>query len=118
MVAEMDRLLDDCNYADTARILNEKGFKTGDGLPVTPLAVGYIRKAYGLKSRFARLRERGLLTISEMAKACGVSMNTIGHWRKGIIRAHTINNRMQFLFEHPGPNPPKKHSRKVSQTAA
>jgi hypothetical protein len=44
MVAEMDRLLDDYNYADTARILNEKRFKTGDGLPVTPLAVGYIRK--------------------------------------------------------------------------
>jgi len=114
MVAEMDRLLGEYNYADTARILNEKGFKTGDGLPVTPLAVGYIRKAYGLKSRFDRLRERGLLTISEMARACGVSINTIGHWRrKGKIRAHTVNNRMQFLFEHPGPNPPKKHSRRV-----
>lgn len=42
----MDRLLDDYDYADTARLLNEKGFKTGDGLPLTPLAVGYIRKAY------------------------------------------------------------------------
>ena len=28
MVAEMDRLLDNYNYADTARILNEKGFRT------------------------------------------------------------------------------------------
>jgi hypothetical protein len=35
MIAEMDRLLDDYNYADVARILNEKGFKTGDGLPLT-----------------------------------------------------------------------------------
>jgi hypothetical protein len=68
MVAEMDRLLGDYNYAETARILNEKGFKTGDGLPLTPIAVGYVRKAYGLKSRFDRLRERGLLTMSEMAK--------------------------------------------------
>jgi hypothetical protein len=97
MVTEMDRLLDDCNYADTARILNEKGFRTGDGLTVTPLAVGYIRKAYGLKSRFERLRERGLLTISEMAKACGVSINTIGHWRrKGIIRAHLLTIECSF----------------------
>jgi hypothetical protein len=32
MVAEMDRLLDDYNYAEVARILNENGFKTGDGL--------------------------------------------------------------------------------------
>lgn len=45
MVAEMDRLLEDYNYADTARILNEKGFKTGDGLPLTSIAVGYVRKA-------------------------------------------------------------------------
>jgi hypothetical protein len=29
MIAEMDRLLEDYNYADVARILNEKGFKTG-----------------------------------------------------------------------------------------
>ena len=78
----MDRLLDDYNYADVARILNEKGFKTGDGLPLTSIAVGYVRKAYGLKSRFDRLRERGMLTISEMARACGVSINTIGHWRQ------------------------------------
>ena len=35
MVAEMDRLLDHYNYADVARILNERNFKTGDGLPLT-----------------------------------------------------------------------------------
>ena len=46
MVAEMDRLLDDYNYADVARILNEKGFKTGDGLPLISPAVGYSRTAY------------------------------------------------------------------------
>src|SRR5262249_42147122 len=56
------RLLDEYNYADTARILNEKGFKTGDGLPITPIAAGYFRKAYGRRSRFDRLRDEGLLT--------------------------------------------------------
>ena len=35
-------------------ILNERGFRTGDGLPLTSIAVGYVRKAYGLKSRFDR----------------------------------------------------------------
>ena len=115
MIAEMDRLLDDYNYADVARILNEKAFKTGDGLPLTSIAVGYVRKAYGLKSRFDRLRERGMLTISEMARACGVSINTIGHWRqKGWIGAHSINDRTQFLFEDPRQNPPKKYARRVS----
>ena len=115
MVAEMDRLLEDYNYADTARILNEKGFTTGDGLPPTSIAIGYVRQAYGLKSRFDRLRERGMLTLSEMARVCGVSINTIGHWRrKGLVRAHAVNDRAQFLFEQPGANPPKKQNRKVS----
>jgi hypothetical protein len=45
--------LEDYTYAETARILNEKGFKTGDGLPLTSIAVGYVRKAYGLKSHTA-----------------------------------------------------------------
>ena len=115
MVAEMDRLLENYNYADTAHILNANGFRTGDGLSLTSIAVGYVRKSYGLKSRFDRLRERGLLTISKIAKACGVSIKTIGHWRqKGLVRAHAVTDRAQFLFEDPGPNPPQKHIRKVS----
>jgi hypothetical protein len=115
MVAEMDRLLDHYNYADVARILNERNFKTGDGLSLTSEAVGYVRKAYGLKSRFDRLRERGLLTIREVAQACGVSTKTISEWRqKGLLRGHAINDRNQFLFENPGLNPPKKNRRMIA----
>ena len=58
MVAEMDRLLEHYKYGDVARILNEKGFKTGDGLSLTSDAVGSIRTRYGPKARFDRLRER------------------------------------------------------------
>ena len=116
MVAELDRLLDDHNYADVARILNENGFKTGDGLPLTSPAVGYVRTAYGLRSRFDRLRARGMLTMDEIAKRCGVSTDTVSDWRrKDRIRAHAINDRNQFLFEDPGPNPPRKHARRVAR---
>ena len=111
----MDRLLDDYNFADVARIVNELGYKTGDGLPLTSPAVGYIRTAYGLKSRFDRLRERGMLTLSEIARRCSVSTNTISEWRrKGRIRCHAVNDRNQFLFEDPGANPPRQHVREVS----
>ena len=117
MVSEMDRLLDEYNFADVARILNEKGYKTGDGLPLTSTAVGYVRKAYELKSRFDRLRKRGMLTMFEMARRCGVSTKTISDWRqKGRIRARAVNDRNQFLFENPGPNPPKKHARNSSRS--
>jgi hypothetical protein len=49
--------------------LTKKGFTTGDGLPLTSIAVGYVRKAYGLKSRFDRLRGCGLLTICTYRKS-------------------------------------------------
>lgn len=114
MVAEMDRLLNDYTTPIRPRILNEKGFKTGDGLSLTPIAVGDVRKAYGLKSRFDRLCERGLLTISEMAQACGVSINTLARGRQNnLIRAYAINDRAQFLLEDPGCNPPPKYLRKT-----
>jgi hypothetical protein len=111
--------LDDYNYAEVARILNENGFKTGDGLPLTSPAVGYIRTAYRLKSRFDRLRERGMLTKFEISRRCRVSIKTISDWRqRGLIRAHAINDRTQFLFEDPGPNPPRKHMRMASHKAS
>lgn len=77
MVAEMDRLLDDYNFADVAEFSTRRGYKTGDGLPLASPAIGYIRTAYGLKSRFGRLRELGMLTVFEMARRCGVSTKTI-----------------------------------------
>jgi transposase len=76
---------------------------------LTSPAVGYIRTAYRLKSRFDRFRERGMLTMFEIAKTCGVSTNTISDWRrKGRTRAHAVDDRNQFLFEDPGPSRPKK----------
>ena len=64
MVAEMDRFLEDHNYSDVARILNEKSFKTDDGWLLTSIAAGDIRTAYGLKSRFGRLRDRRIESVS------------------------------------------------------
>jgi hypothetical protein len=110
MIAEMDRLLDDHNYRDIARILNEKGFKTGDGLPLTSEGVTYIRSAYGLKSRFDRLRARGLLTRYEIAEKYAVSTEKIWRWRRGgLLHAHFYNDQNRCLYEDPGPNPLQQH---------
>src|SRR5205823_14833024 len=99
-------------YSVGARILSLEVFKTGDALPLTTPACGYLRTAYRLESGFDRLRKRGMLTIFEIARRCGVSTNTISDWgRKSRIRSHAINDRNQFLFEDPGPNPPRKHAR-------
>jgi DNA invertase Pin-like site-specific DNA recombinase len=109
LIAEMDRLLENYNYGDVARMLNEKGFKSGVGRPLTPLTVSSIRIAYNLKSRFDRLRERGMLTISEIAQKLGVSIDTIWRWQRcGLVRAHPFNDQNWCLYEDPSQDPPTK----------
>ena len=56
----------------------------------------YIVHAYGLRSRFDRLRDRGLLTKKELADRLGIRASTLTRWVKhGIIKAHggSINVR-------------------------
>jgi len=112
LVAQIDRLLDDYNYGEVARILNERGMKTGGGLPLTTTAIGYIRIGYGLKSRFDRLREKGLLTTSEIAQKLGVTKETIWRYqRMGLVRGHPYNEQNASLYEDPGLNASRKTSR-------
>jgi hypothetical protein len=59
------------------------------------------------------LRERGMLTMPETARRCGVSTKTISEWRqRGRICARAINDRNHFLFEDPRPKLPRKHARR------
>ena len=77
VVAEIDALLDSHRDSDVARILNERGRVSGMGGPLHRRIVQQIRKVYGLKSRYERLRERGLLTVNEMAGHLGVTPGTV-----------------------------------------
>ena len=60
----------------------------------------HIRQAYGLKSRFERLREQGFLTGDEMAKKFSVSTTTIHErGREGILHRQLYGNNKLFLYE-------------------
>ena len=72
-----------------------------------------IRKNYGLKSRYDRLRDAGMLTVDEMGVRLGVSAQTVKTWRcAGLLRAHRYSDKNEFLFEPPGDDAPVKHRRK------
>lgn len=115
LISEMDRLLDDYNYEDVARILNEKGFKTGGGLPLTRLAISYIRIKYELKSRFDRLRARGLMTLAEICQKLDISVETVyRHQQLGILRGHSYDGQNRCLYEDPGLNYRNKGTRLTS----
>jgi len=103
VVAEIDRLLDDYTDGEIARILNERGLRSGHGNRFDRLMVRKVRLAYGLKDTYSRLRDRSLLTLDEMAAALGVSTSTVKVWRRhGLLRAHAYNDKDQYLYEPPG----------------
>lgn len=108
VLAAIDRLLDDHTEGQIASELNRRGLRTGGGVAFTTLLVGNIRRIYRLKSRYDRLREAGMLTVSEVAKELSVSTDTVKIWRrKGLLRAYPYNEN-QHLYELVGEDTPVK----------
>jgi hypothetical protein len=105
VVAEIDRLLADYTDVQIARILTERGFRSGTGKPVNIMMVARVRDHYHLAPRYERLRQRGLLTLDEVADVLGISTATAKQWRlAGLLRAHAYNDKNQYLYERPGPD--------------
>ena len=50
-----------------------------------------------------------LLTRDEMAQHLGINTKQVAAWRTaGLVRGHSCNEKDQYLYEDPGPEPPKK----------
>ena len=74
----VDRLLDDHIYSEIAELLNQQGHKPGEAAlrgrsdaRFTAKRVAYLVHQYNLRSRYDRLRERGMLTKQEAATRLG-----------------------------------------------
>ncbi len=114
VIDEIDALLMEYTDAQIATILNEQGYVSGEHKPFHRAMVYRLRTEYGLQSLFDRLRERGLLTIDEMAVALGVRTTTVKKWRqRGILLGHPYNDGNDYLFEPPGPDAPRKYKWKI-----
>lgn len=100
VVRMVDELLETCTDRQVAQRLNELGYKNWRGQTFTHKKVFVIRMAYHLKSRFDRLRERGMLTANELALQLGVCTTTIYHWgHEGFLREHRYGNKFRCLYE-------------------
>ncbi|HYM00889.1 MAG TPA: recombinase family protein, partial [Blastocatellia bacterium] len=111
VVAELDRLLDSYTDSEAAILLNQQELNSGQGKQFTTRIVARIRRGYHLKSRYDRLREKGLLTNSEMAGILGISISTVALWRrKGRIRGVACDNK-EYLYEHPAEYPSRNRAR-------
>lgn len=110
VVERIDQLLDDHTEAEVVDLLNQEGLPTGTGLPFTRARLHDLRCRHRLKSRYQRLRERGLWTVGEMAEHLGTTASTIRRWHEaGLLTAHPCGTHpsCRHLYEPPGPNPPR-----------
>lgn len=109
VIEAIDALLNEHTDEQVAAILNERGLRSGKGCAFHGYTIKKLRDTYGLKSRYTRLREAGLLTTEEMAKALGVSPKRVRIWRRaGLLRGAPVNDKEVYLFEPPGPHPPTR----------
>jgi len=104
IVAEIDRLLDDYCEGEIAHLLNEKGWRSSGGATFTFHIVDRLRWTYRLKSRYERLRERGLLTAREVAQIVGGAASQIKAWRhRGVLTGTRYNEKSEYLYPRPTP---------------
>jgi len=109
VVNEIDRLLDHYTELEIAGILNERGVRSGDGKTFNSRAVARVRSKYQLKSRYDRLREKGMLTLEEMADRLQLTPICVRAWRDhGLLKAYPVSDRNIWLYDDPGPDPPRK----------
>src|SRR5262249_31591694 len=85
VVAQIDALLEQHTEGEIAAILNEQGYRSGSGKVFNLRIISKLRRAYGLKTRYERLREAGLLTKKEIATRIGVSGSNVDLWLTHLI---------------------------------
>jgi hypothetical protein len=99
VIEALDQLLNTCTDRQAATELNKMGHQNWKGEPLTYKKVMLIRKVYGLKSPFERLREQGYLTGIEVAKILGISTTTVHTLgRSGLISRRLYGNNKCCLY--------------------
>ena len=113
----IDSLLNDYTYAQVATILNARGMHPGKRAAFDGPLVVNLRRTYGLKSRYTRLREAGMLSASGNRCTPWRHRATVTIWRRaGLLRGYAYDEKNSCLFEPPGPDSPTKcQGRKLAE---
>lgn len=102
IVNEIDQLLNDQIHSEIADTLNKNGYLSPKGKGFTPAIIDNIRRNYHLKSRYQRLREKGLLTLKELSDKIKIPMKAIRELEKRkMIKSYKCTDKMKRLYELP-----------------
>lgn len=104
VIAEIDHLLGEHTHEEIVDLLNARGFRSGVGRAFNLSIVGRLCQDSGLKSRRARLREAGMITLEDMSRQVKVSEMKLVRWRQaGRLVGHRSNYRREYLYPPPTP---------------
>jgi DNA invertase Pin-like site-specific DNA recombinase len=99
VIDKLDQLLDTCSDRQAAAQLNALGHRNWKGEAFTTKRTRYVRKIYGLKSRFDRLRANGFLTGQEVASQLGLSLSQVHQLgRDGVLPRQQYGNDERCLY--------------------
>lgn len=102
IIEQIDRLLDDHTEGEIMHILNERGWRSSSNNPFTLRIIHTLRRDYGLRTRYDRLRSRGLMNAREIAKMIRCDPGTVKLWRhKGVLNGFRFDEKSQCLYEIP-----------------
>ena len=100
----MDLLLDEYTDAQVARILNDRGMRTGAGDAFATVSIKWLRYSAKIKSLKERLLDAGWLTVEQVSDKLGLSRTSIGRLRvQGKLQVRVCNDHGQWLYRIPEP---------------
>ncbi|WP_354125593.1 hypothetical protein [Bradyrhizobium sp. LB8.2] len=102
----VDKLLDKHIDSEIAELLNQQGYRPGGSARrgrhharFTALRVAYLVQRYRLRSRYDRVRDRGMLTKREAAARLNIHETTLARWAEhGLLTKHAYNAHY-YLYE-------------------
>ncbi len=104
-----NQLLDQHTDKAIAAILTERGVCSCDGGELHRLMIRNLRLAYGLKSRYERLREAGYPSAEEIAERLDIAVATVKGWRyQGWLEAEAYDDKPRYLYALTSAQPPEK----------
>jgi hypothetical protein len=102
IVAEIDRLLEQCTDSHIAAELNSKGWRSSGNHPFNARMIRSLSTSHKLPSRSERLRAKGLLTARQIAELIGSKPLLVDYWREvGLLNGVRLNDKNEYLYEHP-----------------
>ena len=103
IIAEIDRLLEQCTDSEIAAKLNEKGWRSSTNQSFSPWTILRLRRSYKLPPRAERLRAEGLLSAKEIAPLIGSKPHLVDYWREqGLLKGSRVNDKNEYLYKPPG----------------